>query len=128
MLKDPNDADLEATTRAVARVCGWTDEYAETVQHEYQRFMVLCALPGAAGNLMPSEDVDRYWHVHMSDAADYATFSRSLGLEAEHKTHTTTDQADRWEATLKAYRQEYGQPSAVWARPAQCWVGSPDKE
>jgi len=50
----------------------WSETYAERVETEYRRYLALSLLYGAK-SIVPSCDVDVFWHYHILDTEAYAT-------------------------------------------------------
>jgi hypothetical protein len=98
---------------------GWTPEFAEAVEQEYRRFLILAKLHPDE-TIVPSVEVDKFWHQHILDTARYARDCQivfgyflhhnpylGLGLEGD-------DSEEREEActrTSELYEQSFGEPS-----------------
>ena len=55
--------------RRLAKENLWTEPYAERVIEEYRRF---CYLAVQAGHpVVPSDEVDQVWHLHLGYSRDY---------------------------------------------------------
>lgn len=50
---------------------GWSREYADHVEIEYKRFLILLAKYPEA-SIAPSKEVDKFWHGHILDTLKYA--------------------------------------------------------
>ena len=52
---------------------GWTSDFTVQVAEEYGRFLVLCLEHQQDTNhlILPSELVDKFWHLHILDTRTY---------------------------------------------------------
>jgi len=86
---------------------------------EYRRFIGL--LISEAGPLTPSKLLDEFWHQHVLDSRNYASFcSRTAGRFLHHipnyeKPHEYHDPAFRRTHDLYRKRFGYGPPDRVWS-------------
>lgn len=88
-----------------------TKEDARRLTHEYQRFLYLKAVSGAA--LTPSARVDQAWHLHMETPGDAwpRYCEQFLAGTVEHRTGLTDEEARAgYERTRRLYHQEFRQP------------------
>ena len=108
---------------------GWSRAHAEAVDIEYRRFLQLCIenQPGAAP-VVPSKEVDTFWHYHILDTMKYAAdcdavFGRFLhhfpyfGLRGADDARNLASAA---EATKAAYQLRFGQTAPEGAGAAGC--------
>ena len=98
----------------------WTEDYALRAIEEYRRFIYLTRV--APTQVTPSEVVDKVWHVHMADSADYIDdFSMPLfGEIAHHEPCVGPEEMpryhDQYQTTRDHYREEFqaDPPIDVW--------------
>ncbi len=111
---------------------GWDRETADRLEREYRRFLILIARHPAE-NIVPSRDVDKFWHGHILDTAKYAedcgrTFGTFLhhfpyfGMRGEQDAAALAEAA---RATGALYEKEFGETAqsgafCVKAAPAFC--------
>jgi hypothetical protein len=96
---------------------GWSREKADAVEVEYRRFLLLNRLHSANPQaIVPSRDVDDFWHYHILDTMKYArdcdaVFGRFLhhfpyfGLRGEEDARKL---AEATATTRELYRQAFG--------------------
>lgn len=105
----------------LARENRWSDDYAERVIEEYRRF---CYLAIRAGHpVVPSDQVDQVWHMHMGYSRDYwQVYCANVLGDDLHHSPARTDAADAaqcrawYEATLATYERISGErpPADIW--------------
>ncbi len=49
---------------------GWSFERVNLVEKEYRRFLILNR--DSQGTVVPSKEIDKFWHYHILDTAKYA--------------------------------------------------------
>jgi hypothetical protein len=99
---------------------GWSEEFASRAVEEYRRFLYLAAT--RPGPLVPSEAVDKVWHLHLLDTRSYwDALCRHLIGRPLHHNPSSGGEADReavrvkYRATLAAYREVFADPPEdVW--------------
>lgn len=107
-------------TRRLANANGWTEEYAEAVDREYRRFLLICLVSDKM--TVPSIDVDRAWHEHILHTRSYQEMCSILGytlhhdpapLDAKGNTHI-----EGYRRTISLYTQIFRQepPMDIWPR------------
>lgn len=64
--------DLSPVKFKLVEEHGWAREKADTMEREYRRFLYLCTSQ-AEVPVVPSEDIDEFWHNHILDTRKYAT-------------------------------------------------------
>jgi uncharacterized protein (TIGR04222 family) len=112
-------------SRRLARENGWSDDYAQRVVREYQRFLVLAIAAGHA--VTPSDQVDQAWHLHLLYTAHYRRFCRqALGRRLDHGpseggSHERRRYVRDYERTLDSYQARFGEPppSDIWPSSGQ---------
>ncbi|MEQ1761058.1 MAG: hypothetical protein ABL986_22350, partial [Vicinamibacterales bacterium] len=110
---------------------GWSRAKAEEVDVEYRRFLKLNLdhKPGAPP-IVPTKDVDTFWHFHILDTMKYAEdcgamFGRFLhhfpyfGLRGEEDKRNLSEAVS---ATKLAYRKAFGE-AASGGETASCQAG-----
>lgn len=103
---------------------GWTREQAEAVSEQYRRFLFLCVTTGTS--IVPTKDVDEFWHQHILDTHKYADdCHRIFGFFLHHfpylgmRGEEDAQQLQRAFAhTRKLYEAEFGQPYGM--SPQDC--------
>lgn len=70
--------------KKLARENGWSQKYAERVVKEYKRFLFLAAASGE--EVLPSEEVDQAWHLHLVHTKSYwdDLCGKALGKALHH--------------------------------------------
>jgi uncharacterized protein (TIGR04222 family) len=128
---------------------GWSRSFALRAIEEYRKFVVLALV--ADHQVTPSDQVDQVWHLHLlcSDAYWNDFCPRVLGRPLHHHP-AKGGQAERdrfheqYRATIRSYRQHFGEPPAdLWPpvdvrfgrdlqmqrgpirRPLRLWRGGP---
>jgi len=124
---------------------GWDQEKADACEVEYKRFLMLAAKFQRAG-IVPSVEVDHFWHAHILDTRKYAKDCiGALGFFLHHAPHKGDREAEdvvklesAFAETKKLYAQlfegEVGQ-DAAWCGVADkkdaqraAWCGVADKK
>lgn len=107
---------------------GWTQEYAEAVEGAYRNFLTMVVkYQGDAEDILPSKDVDEFWHTHILQTMKYADDCQAVfGTFLHHNPHvgklTQADLEKREEHAEKTrmfYEREFGVDGAVAA-----WAGN----
>jgi uncharacterized protein (TIGR04222 family) len=110
----------------LARENGWTAAYARRVADEYRRFGYLCCVAGHM--VVPCEQVDQAWHLHLLDTKEYwGHFCREILGQPLHHRPSKGGVEDRrrhlecYEQTLHSYQREFGTapPRDIWPPSAQ---------
>jgi len=104
---------------------GWSLEHTKKVALEYRRFLLLCGL-FADEPVVPSSQIDDFWHLHILDTKKYAEDCNvALGFFLHHFPYfgmrgakDAQDLANAWKRTLGLYEQTFGEP------PAELWTAS----
>jgi hypothetical protein len=110
--------------QALALETGWTLDRARLVSAEYRRFLFLAFTAG--GEVTPSVDIDKAWHLHLTYTRHYwevlcgEILRRPLhhvpgtGSEAEEERYRR-----QYEETLALYEATFDAPPppSVWPRP-----------
>jgi len=50
---------------------GWSEEEANIAERDYKRYLAVCKVLGR--QLVPSKEIDTFWHDHILDTRRYAT-------------------------------------------------------
>lgn len=94
---------------------GWSVEKLTQAEAEYRRFLFLCGVQ-CLSSVVPSEDVDDFWHAHILDTQAYARDCELLfGRFMHHDPNIGLDQAGTvlldaaWQATCEAYFKYFGE-------------------
>ena len=112
---------------------GWTREYADSIEAAYKNYLaMLVKYPDDAEDIMLSEDVDEFWHMHILQTIKYAEDCQQVfGNFLHHSPHvgerSPADMKHRAvlaEKTRDLYQREFG--SARIAEMA--WAGNTNKK
>jgi hypothetical protein len=99
---------------------GWLKEDAEETSLQYRRFLYLnrkyCFQNAEA--LVPSEDIDEFWHAHILDTKVYMKDCQAIfGQFLHHYPYFGIDEASdkktlylAFDTTKQLYLQEFGEP------------------
>lgn len=107
---------------------GWSREYADSVESAYKNFLTMVVKhQDEAEEILPSKDVDEFWHTHILQTMKYADDCQAVfGAFIHHNPHigklTQADherRAQHAEKTRLIYESEFGQGGAVGA-----WAGN----
>ena len=93
---------------------GWSREKVEDVCVQYRRFLFLCATVGKG--IVPTKDIDEFWHYHILDTRKYAEdCEHAFGFFLHHFPYLgmrgEEDAAllkQYFENTKELYHQEFG--------------------
>jgi len=105
---------------------GWTREYAECIEAAYKNFLTMAVkYQDEAEDILPSKDVDEFWHTHILQTMKYADDCQAVfGIFLHHNPHVgKLSQADldkrieHAEKTRQFYEREFGTQGAdtAWA-------------
>jgi hypothetical protein len=94
---------------------GWSREYADRMETEYKRFLVL-STKYPEESISPSKEVDKFWHGHILDTLKYAEDCDNVfGYFVHHFPYVglrgKEDAANREASvvtTQRLYREEFG--------------------
>lgn len=106
---------------------GWDTAMIETIQRDYLRFLALCcAYPDE--KIVPSRDVDKFWHQHILDTHAYAEDTRRVfGRFLHHNPYfgtapqTCEDLESAYSMTRSLYRRHFG--VSISSSVSQCGGG-----
>ncbi len=95
---------------------GWSREAVDRLEREYRRFLILVARYPEE-NIVPSREVDKFWHGHILDTAKYAEDCDSafgyflhhfpyFGMRGEQDAAALQDAGRR---TRELYEREFGE-------------------
>lgn len=97
----------------------WRESHTAKVIEEYRKFLYLSQV--VPGGVVPSEDVDKAWHLHLTYTRDYwdhlcgEIFGKPLHHEPSRGPRDEAALMSRYGRTLEVYREEFGRPpAAVW--------------
>lgn len=107
---------------------GWSIEYTDLVHAEYIKFLALTrAYPDLA--IVPSGEVDTFWHYHILDTQAYAEDCQSVFGKILHHfpyfgMRSEVDAANlrsAWAETNALYRRHFGEPTnRIWVVESRC--------
>ena len=101
---------------------GWSDEFAGRVETEYRRYLTLARLHSSKP-IVPSREVDTFWHYHILDTQAYAADCEQVfGYFLHHFPYfgmrgpEDMDALGRaYDKTLELYEAEFGpSPEDLW--------------
>lgn len=111
-------------TARLARRQGWDSAYAQKVDGEYRRFLMIAWV--SKNMVVPSEAVDAAWHEHILHTRHYSeTLPQIFGRALHHEPGSADGSEDPehllgYRRTLEIYRILYGKrpPEDIWPKPA----------
>ena len=104
----------------------WTADHAERVYREYRRFLLMAWMSPAM--VVPSNDVDQAWHLHLTHTRHYwgvlcdTILMKPLHHEPSLGTADDTGRhAAHYVSTLSLYRYLFDEdaPASVWPSPCE---------
>ena len=111
------------------RLTSWSRECCLRAMEEYKKFVFLAAVAGHP--VVPSDQVDQVWHLHLLDSEAYwGDFCPNvLGLKLHHHPARGGSQEREsmhrlYRATIDRYRQFFGEPPLDLWPPADLRFGS----
>lgn len=116
---DKPGAELPFSKR-LAKLFGWSHEFALETIEEYKKFMFLCIV--CDHMVSPSVTVDEVWHLHLQYTKGYRFFCKQvLGRFIDHNPSDGGEEeaskfSNIYELTLNEYYRYFGMPPRrVWA-------------
>lgn len=110
--------DLSMVRKKVLEQEGWTERLADYSELRYRRFLCMRVInPGLA--LVPTSDIDAFWHQHILFTRDYADDCRRvLGGFLHHSPPSGTDDEQKhlqqgFAATATFYAEIFGDDYAA---------------
>jgi hypothetical protein len=115
---------------------GWTREYADSIERAYRNYLImLVKYPEHAEEIMVSEDVDEFWHIHILHTMKYTEDCNQVFGAYLHHTPQTRESAPATlerraasaEKTRHLYQREFGELQNVTAarsKGASAWCGA----
>lgn len=103
---------------------GWTAHHARRVEEEYRRYLALTMLHGAK-SVVPSQEVDAFWHYHILDTQAYAEdcdkvfggFLHHFPYFGMRGAEDAAALSQAYDETLSLYEAEFGlAPEDLWPR------------
>ncbi len=99
---------------------GWTEAYAGRVELLYRRYLCMLRL-FPAGSIVPTKDIDLFWHQHILDTRAYAEdCQRTFGYFVHHFPYfgmrgddDAQDLRDSFEETKALYAGLFGETYGV---------------
>lgn len=119
----PHGTEADFTSRLSAEY-GWSSPRAERVYGEYLRFLALAST--SSSMVVPSDDIDRVWHLHLLHTRHYWQVLCPTILETDLHHEPSLGSAEdagrhrnAYLETLRRYEATFGQtpPLAIWPRP-----------
>lgn len=99
---------------------GWTREFADLAEQRYRRYLyMVCMNPN--GSVVPTRDIDLFWHQHILDTRAYARDCNILFGEFLHHypyfgmngEQDAQDLLDSFEETKATWESLFGEPYCV---------------
>ena len=84
-------AGHEAFERRVMQETGWPLDKTRRVITEYRHFMLSCL----SGDRIPTQDVDKVWHLHILASIDYSNWCKIMGKFIHHKPDAPKEVVDK---------------------------------
>ena len=112
--------DNNRFSRKLANCNRWTQAYAQRVETEYKRFVALAAI---CGPVVPSIEVDKAWHLHLTYTRSYWDEMCGEILRKPLHHNPGTGEPDNiamhkegYEETLRLYEKAFGEsaPADIW--------------
>ena len=106
----------------------WSFEDALAISGEYRKFLVLC-LQNPEDAIVPSTQVDDFWHLHILDTQKYAEdCQQCFGYFLHHFPYfgmrgdqDAQNLARAWAQTKDLYVKEFGElPAGLWLSSKRC--------
>ncbi len=109
-----SNGDLAVFWHKLVSENGWTLSYAQGAYSEYKKFIWLAKI--SRSRVVPSEIVDKVWHLHITFTQSYwhDLCRDTLGFEFHHLPSSNTKECQRldyqhYKNTLKMYENEFGE-------------------
>ncbi|MEQ1739334.1 MAG: hypothetical protein ABL884_05455 [Methyloglobulus sp.] len=119
---DFDKVDVKITfTQRLQREHRWTAAYASRVVDEYRKFLLLAMVAGH--KIIPSDQVDQAWHLHLTNSRSYwdELCPKILGKNLHHEANPggRSEQINHhhgYQQTLASYELIFGQtpPEDIW--------------
>jgi hypothetical protein len=119
---DFDKADVKINfTRRLQREHRWTAMYASRVVDEYRKFLLLAMVAGH--KIIPSDQVDQAWHLHLTNSRSYwdELCPKILGKNLHHEANPggrieQINHHQGYQQTLASYELIFGQtpPEDIW--------------
>lgn len=107
---------------------GWTLEFTKRIANEYRKYLILC-LENPDFPVVPSSQVDDFWHLHILDTMKYQEdCTEYLGYFLHHFPYFgmrgEQDEANlkkAWDESCELYKKRFGeQPADLWVSSRRC--------
>jgi uncharacterized protein (TIGR04222 family) len=111
-------------TQKLAKENHWSAEFTQRAIAEYKRFIFLAMMAGHT--VVPSEEIDRVWHLHLTYTKSYweEFCGEVLGKPLHHSPSQGSQQeftqfVDLYRQTLASYQQFFDRPAPedLWPAP-----------
>jgi len=115
---------------------GWSFEKVESAEIRYRRFLTLCQ-ENPKTPLVPTQDIDKFWHYHILDTSKYADdcqiyfgyFLHHFPYFGLRSDDDERDLAEAFEATKALYKARFNENYVggdIKSSSADCMVGCGD--
>jgi hypothetical protein len=107
---------------------GWDLPKVKSVEQAYKRFLFMSAT--VDGTIVPTKDIDAFWHQHILDTMKYATDCESvLGFFLHHFPYLgmrgeqdAANLVSAFAETAKIYREMFGEEYSASMQASECNV------
>lgn len=111
-----DDIDFTQIIAKLAKEKGWSKRSAELASQQYRNYLYLQKKYGHHFKLIPSKDIDTFWHLHILDTKKYHQDCQAIfGQYLHHKPFyegievKLTDKQNPFSITQELYYQEYNE-------------------
>lgn len=111
--------DLKRIKDCCKRRYDYSDDYLQSIEREYKRYLEL-RLRYRALNMPMADPVDPMWHEHILFSPDYRKMCDAVfGRYLDHKPYETTEEFEGLRSayesnTLGMYSKHFGEPDPSW--------------
>lgn len=98
--------DFEVISKRMENASGWDKKRIALAEKEYRRFLYLIKIHPEEG-LVPSEDVDEFWHYHILDTRKYANDCQTLFGYFLHHNPNLAKGSEELEKLFKRTKELY---------------------
>jgi hypothetical protein len=111
---ESKELDLSVIARRIIEKSGYSTEFVKKIEKEYKRFLELAVL---GYEVVPSQQIDDFWHNHVLDTRKYREDCAILGEFIDHCPDDGSKDLDGdFDKTLDYYREYFGEepPKDIW--------------
>ncbi|MEM6767926.1 MAG: hypothetical protein AAF655_23530 [Bacteroidota bacterium] len=124
--------DLRLICRKIMHISGkgWSEKKVERVSHAYKNFLFISFMYKEKATIVPTEEVDDFWHYHILDTKKYYEDCMDIfGEMIHHSPYLGLDEksgkqelASAFEETKSVYLREFGKSFPEGVKAAFCNV------